>query len=470
MIRRPRSGIMGQPALIGGLALLVILALVYVSYTATKGLPFQPKYRLNVQVPNAAQLFKGASVTIAGDRVGQVLTIKPDLAPDGTPIAVFDAAIDKQYEPLPADTTALVRTSGTLGGKYLELTPGTSKETLATGATLPYDQATDEVIDVDQLLNTFQPPVRIGVRRSLDAFGLGLAGRGEGINGAVQEFVPFLGDLQPVMANLADPQTEFGRLFRAFENLAAELAPVANETADLFGDLDTTFTALAGVAPSIQDTIVEQPPTFDAAVEAFAKTEPLLHETALLFRDLRPGAEVLPETAPILADALEAGTRTLPKLSALSGRTVVAAAAIARFGENPTVTAGLDRLQETADSLRPPLNFLRPVQTQCNYIALFMRNLGSLFRESIDTGTTVRVGGVVIGVRTNSERGPSNAIDTADPKKALGPVHSNPYPNTNSAGQPNECEAGNEPYITDEAVTGNVPGAQDPTTEEASLP
>jgi hypothetical protein len=39
-----------------------------------------------------------------------------------------------------------------------------------------------------------------------------------------------------------------------------------------------------------------------------------------------------------------------------------------------------------------------------------------------------------------------------------GPLHVNPYPNTDSPGQTAECAAGNEPYSGKGALIGNPPG------------
>jgi hypothetical protein len=44
-------------------------------------------------------------------------------------------------------------------------------------------------------------------------------------------------------------------------------------------------------------------------------------------------------------------------------------------------------------------------------------------------------------------------------------LHTNPYPNTASPGQPRECEAGSEPYRAGTTVIGNVPGTQADETE-----
>lgn len=467
--RRGRFALVGHPLLVGSLAIFVVTVGVYISYTATKGLPYVPKYRITVQVPDAVQLFKAADVTIAGNRVGSILSIKPGAAADGRPVADLHIAIDKKSSPLPADTTSLVRISGTLGSKYLQLTPGTSSRMVPESGTLPVSRSRPEVVEVDQLLSVFRRPVRDGVVGSLDGFGTGFAGRGEDLNRAIVEFGSLLGDLEPVMRALAGP-ARLGRFARSVERLGAELAPVADELASLFADLDTTFSALAGVAPDIQRTIAETPGTLDATTRSFGRTRPLLLAATGLLHDLRPGARVLPRAAPELADALTAGSRTLLRVPALSDHLVGSTDEVARFANEPDVLAGLGRIADTADSLKEPVDFLTPVQTRCNYAALSMRNLSSVFGEHISTGTTVRVSPVVIGVSRNNERGPSNQVFRGKAIKAVGPTHTNPYPNTRSPGQPKECEAGSEPYLTDQAVLGNVPGTQQATTEAAKLP
>jgi hypothetical protein len=45
-----------------------------------------------------------------------------------------------------------------------------------------------------------------------------------------------------------------------------------------------------------------------------------------------------------------------------------------------------------------------------------------------------------------------------DPAVSHGPLHVNPYPNTDSPGQTPECSAGNEPFTAAHAVIGNPAG------------
>ena len=120
--------------------------------------------------------------------------------------------------------------------------------------------------------------------------------------------------------------------------------------------------------------------------------------------------------------------------------------------------AGIRRLGDTARSLKPTIAFLTPVQTRCNYVTLLLRNAGSLFSEGDGNGTGQRF--VIVSPPTgpNAESGPSSApANGPEPDNYL---HSNPYPNTASPGQPRECEAGNESYLTGRQVIGNQPGNQ----------
>ena len=56
------------------------------------------------------------------------------------------------------------------------------------------------------------------------------------------------------------------------------------------------------------------------------------------------------------------------------------------------------------------------------------------------------------------ESQPSSKVYTGPASATSGPLHVNPYPNTDAPGQTPECSAGNEPFINGKAVIGNPPG------------
>ena len=466
--RRNRSGL-ANPILIGALTVLVAIVAVFLAYNANNGLPFVPSYTLHVQVADASELTHGAEVHMGGALVGFVDSVTPERTASGAPIAVVDLKLNKSIGHIPVNSTFAIRLKGSIGQKYLAIGLGTSKRTFNDGATVSLRQ-TSAAVDLDQVLSMFSPPTRKGVVASTVGFSDGLSGRGAGLNSAIGAFVPLLTDLEPVARNLAAPNTDLKGFLQGLESFAGALAPVAGTQASLFVNLDTTFRALASVAtPYLQDTISNTPPAFSAVIADTPTIRPFLTDSAALFSELRPGFATLPTSAPILADAFAAGTKNLPGTAALDTRLVTLSNTLAGYSANPAVQQGLDRLTQFASSLRPPLAFLTPVQSSCNYATLFLRNVGSVLSESTTSGTSLRFSLVAIDDVLGGEAVPSQRPYTTpqtNPTVEHGPLHVNPYPNTDSPGETPECEAGNETYSGAAADIGNVPGNQGLKTEQ----
>jgi hypothetical protein len=410
-------------------------------------------------VPSAAQLVRGNDVRIGGSRVGAVSSIEAKRRPGGGVYAQLELKLKKSIEPLPADSTLMVRPRSALGLKYLEIQPGKGREGFKAGATIPVRQARPRPVEIDEVFNTFDDKARRGAQNSLRGFGDGFAGRGSSLNTAIAALRPLLADLQPVAANLSAPPTRLDRFFRELGDAAAEVAPVSEQQASLFVNLDTTFTALASVArPFIQETIAESPPTEQVAIEQFPRQRPFIRNSAALFRELRPGVATLPSSAPVLADALVIGTRTLPKTPPFNRRLADVFDAVADFSDEPLVSRGLHQLTRLSASLKPTLAFLTPAQVQCNYATLWFRNISSLLSEGDTNGTWQRFIIIATPQGPNNEGGPSSAPANGPSRDNF--LHSNPYPNVAAPGQERECEAGNEPYTAGRKVLGNVPGNQ----------
>jgi virulence factor Mce-like protein len=462
--RRGVSALSASPVLVGAVTVLVTIVAVFLSYNANSGLPFVPTYDLKANLPNAANLVRGNDVRIGGARVGVVSTIDAKEKGDGTAYAQVELKLDQNLEPLPADSTLIVRPRSALGLKYVEITPGTGKSGFKAGSVVPIRQARPQPVELDEVLNTFDAKTRRGSQEALAGFGEGLAGRGESLNSAIPELLPLLNDLVPVATNLSSAQTRLDRFFPALAAAAAEVAPVAEEQAALFGNLDTTFTALASVArPFFQETISQSPPTEDVGIREFPRQRPFLRNSAAFFRELRPGVRVLPTAAPVLADALEFGIVTLPKLPPFNRALARVFDQVADFGEDPLVKLGLQHIQLLVNSLQPTIRFLKPAQTTCNYVTLWFRNISSLLSEGDSNGTWQRFIIIATPQGPNNEGSPSSA--PANGPTTDNHLHANPYPNTAAPGQTRECEAGNEPYASGRTVVGNASGNQGITTD-----
>jgi virulence factor Mce-like protein len=479
-VRRRRgreTSFLQSPVLIGALTVLVVIVAVALAYKANTGLPFTPTYNLHVEMRDASELQTGDDVNEGGALIGLVSGISATRNRAGKPVADVNLKLHKNVEPLPADTRFIVRLKGSIGVKYLEVEPGRSPRELHNGATVPVSQ-TGATTDLDQVLDMFSPPTRKGVQLSTIGFGEAVAGRGYDLNRAIGKFLPLVSNLLPVTTNLASPSTDLAGFLNGLENFSGALAPVAQTQATLFANLNRTFSAVASVAPSLQDTVSSTPPAFEAVIAQSPVIGPFLTDTASQLTQLDPGFKTIETSAPALTNVFRTGVQNLPATIPFDRRLVSLSKTIGRFGQAPAVQQGLNSLSYTALHLQQPLAFLTPVQATCNYVTLFLRNIASATSEHVPNGGFLDFLPLSIrdspGVNLNYESQPSRKAYTGpvvdnDPTTGFtGPLHANPYPNTASPGQTRECAAGNERYNGSAALVGNPPGNTGVATEKTT--
>jgi virulence factor Mce-like protein len=466
-MRRGSASIAANPVLIGAATTLVVLVAVFLAYNANSGLPFVPTYQLQADVPNAANLVVGNDVRIGGTRVGTVSKIDPVAHRDGSVAARLTLELEDAIRPLPVDSAVIVRPRSALGLKYVQLDRGRSSRGFEDGATIPIRRSTPVPVELDEVLGMFDDRTRAAGRTNIDEFGTAFAGRGPDLNRAIEDFNPLLLNLVPVMRNLSGPDTRLSQTVQALGRAARIVAPAAETQGTLLRNLDTTFSALASVARPLQQSIEGGPPALDAAIDSLPATRPFLANSEGLFRELRPGLAALRSAAPTLADTLRIGTPVLRRSVQLSARLEPTFRALQRFGEDPLVAVGVRDLTSTARILEPTIAHLAPVQTACNYVTLWFRNVGSLLSEGSANGTTQRFIIIAMPQGPNNEGGPSSAPANGPNRDNF--LHANPYPNTASPGQPAECEAANEPFAVGRRVTGNVPGNQGKRHDQTTI-
>jgi ABC-type transporter Mla subunit MlaD len=465
--RRGIQGVASNPVLVGAVTVLVILVAVFLAYNANNGLPFVSTYDLKAEVPDAQALVKGNEVRIGGARVGVVKSVVPVELKNGHFAAQLSLSLDKSAEPLPKDSTLIIRPKSPLGLKYLQITPGHSSQGFAPGETIPLSAAKPEPVDIDQFFDTFDEKTRFAIRQNEAGFGNALAGRGPELNAAFGSLRKLTESAEGPLRNLVAPSTDFAGFWRALEAFNATIAPVAQTNADLFVALDRTFAAFARVSrPYIQETISKGPQTLDTVNADLPALRPFLNDSARFFTAFQPGAKALAETSPTLDAAERAGIPVLKESPTFDAQLPPTADALLAFQEAPGVFNGLDLLIDTNETLNPAISFIGPAQTTCNYLTLAFRNLSTSFNEGNGSANWVRAIALQTPEGPNNEGGVASApANGGGAEPSLNHLHSNPYPNTASPGQTDECEAGNEPYKKGVTVIGNVPGNQGTKTE-----
>lgn len=447
MIRR-RSSLAASPVLIGAATALVAIVAVVLAYNANTGLPFVRTYDVKITLRDAQRLTTGADARLGGARVGQVVAIRPREDRSGRAVAEVTLRLDQVIAPLPADSTVLVRSRSALGAKFVEITKGTGTRTLPAGGTLPVEQAVEEPVDPDQISAIYDARTRRAFRGGVREFGNAFAGRGQDVNDLLETLPETFERLAPVTQNLADPRTGLGDTIGASAQLAGEVAPVAETQAPFLAQLDTTFTALAGVArPGFQDVLESGVRVQRRLAVDLPVVKPFVRRTGRLMDRLEPAVAAVGDASPSVAAALQRGAELNPRLPELARRLDGASRSIRRLAGDPLVLPAIGAAGRTVDRASVLLTALTPTQVRCHYVSLFFRNASSVISEGNRWGTWQRSGTI-------------DASSVTEPRGTPAPnLHYNALPNTGQPGSGGECEAGNEGFLPGTRI-GNVPGVQ----------
>ncbi len=350
----PLQSVLRNPTLVGAITVLIVILAVFLAYNANSGLPFVPTYRLTAEVPNAASLVPGNEVRVGGVRVGIVEDVVPIQDDNGSVHAGLVMKLDKNVDPLPVDSTVVIRARSALGLKYVELNRGESSEGFPEGGTIPVEQAQPTPVEFDEFLNTFDTETREGIRANLGEFGSALAGRGPDLNEAIGRLEPLLPRLERVTRNLASKETQLGRFFNALEQSAGAVAPIAETQAQMFVNLDVTLAAFAEIArPYLQETISRTPSTLATTSATLPTIRPFLENNTKLINDLAPGAKALSLYGPDIEEALRAGVPALRTSYLLNDELAPTAASLRGLADDSAAREGIDDLDRPRQRADP---------------------------------------------------------------------------------------------------------------------
>jgi phospholipid/cholesterol/gamma-HCH transport system substrate-binding protein len=468
--RHGTASLVASPVLVGAVTVLIAIIAVFIAYNANRGLPFVPTYDLEAELPSGGKLVKGNEVRTGGFRVGVVQDITPKTIVERgrrRSVAVVKLKLDKAVEPLGVDSKLRVRPRSALGLKYVELTPGRSKDTYKPGDTIPLRNSS-EPLDLEDVFTTFQPKTRDDIRTATEGFGDAFTGRGQSINTAIGALNPFFKSLTPVMRTLADPDTQLDQFFLQLGRSAAQVAPVARTNALLFTKMADTFAAITRSPAGLQATIEKSPPTEDVAISSFRAQRPFLADFADLSRRLRPAVRQLPVSLPLINRALKVGTPVLPRTVGLNRDLRDLSRELLERFEDPSTLLALQDLNTALTVTRPAVEYIAPFQTVCNYFVYFLHPLGEHRSQlSPDKSGTVQNQGLkfVNNEQPNSYGTikSSRNVDIMPGQKARGakfmgqPAHrliAPLYPPAIDAQGNADCETGQQGYPNGPFTTG----------------
>ena len=249
--------------------------------------------------------------------VGEVGEIR--LTDDGKAEVVLKIDADG-YHPLRRGTRAIIRQTSLSGvaNRYVDLQLGGAEGAdIPDGGRLP-TESTSAAVDLDQILDSFDPEARAGVKKSVAFLRDFQAGNEDEANAALRYLNPALSSSARLFAELNRNTPDFERFIVETARLVTDVSARDGVLADLTRDLATTTSALtsngealgesAGLLPSVMrkanTTFVNlrsalddlDPLVDDAKPIVRDKLIPLLAELRPFARDARPVVRELSQT------------------------------------------------------------------------------------------------------------------------------------------------------------------------------
>jgi virulence factor Mce-like protein len=448
-----RASAASNPVLIGAVTVLVTTVAVFLAYNANAGLPFVPTTTVKVRVANGANLVKNNEVRSGGTRIGVVTDMKPVRLADGSTGAEITMELEKAHGDLPKDSALRIRPRSALGLKYVEVTKGTSKESFRNGDTIPSSQATFAT-ELDEVYEMFDEPTREAAQENLRGWGDAFAARGQSVGRTLEELPPLTRSLEPVMAALADPETDLDGFVKELADAARIVAPVSGQNAQLFTGMADTFEALGRDEQALKDFIAKSPPTMDSGIQSFRVQRPFLTDLTAFSRDFAGATEELKGALPPLNDAVKVGTPVQKRVPALNEETAKTLVQLRKLAEAPGTNAALRGVTATVTTLNPQLRFYGPYVTVCNSWNIFFTYLAEHFSEPDSTGSAQRALVNTTGRQEDSlgsmgadEPANGEAVQEGTPQYA----QDQPYGAAVAPDGRADCEAGQRGYVERQA-------------------
>ncbi len=316
----------------------------------------QHKYDLLFQ--NAAQLVPDNQVLIGGQPVGSVDSI--ELTDDN--LAKVVVSVEQE---LHEGSTATIRATSLSGvaNHYVSISPGpNSNPPLGDGGTLGLASTTTPV-DIDQLFNTFPPPVRRALGQFIKGNAQIYAGVGEEANRTFKYLGVGFNRAAALIGELNADERIFSRFLVSSSRLATAVSERGEELSSAVGNASAALGAIASQNTALGRTLQLLPPVFRQANTTFVNLRAALDDLEPLYETAGPATKDL---APFLAELRPVISRAVPVFKDL--RLTVSRKGFANDSAEllaalPEVESRASRAfphsEEAIEAFQPNLNFFR---------------------------------------------------------------------------------------------------------------
>jgi len=281
---------------LGALTVAVGAVVAWVGITVQGGgaLPLKDYTQVEAIFDDVGTLKPQQKVTQGGVRVGSVTDIRYE---NGRAHVTIRLDGDREIY---RDASARIGNESALGKKYVDFDPGSAEAGELEEGVLGVEQTTDAV-DLDTVLQTFDPKARHGLATGLRELGAGFLGHGPDLKDLAGRSPELFSDAETVVGTLAAPETNLDDLLVTADSLAGQFRGSEEELLALLDEASTTLEALnVDRADPLRATVAKLPATLRTARKGLASVNGPLRTTAAAAARLRPGVERLVAATPDL--------------------------------------------------------------------------------------------------------------------------------------------------------------------------
>lgn len=391
-----------------GVAVVIGFALaLYLSLTASTGLPWQSFRMVRADFDHVGGLREGDDVRTASVRVGQVRSIR---FVDGK------ARVEMQLDPdqdVFRDASAAIVARSALGQNFVMIHPGSAGAgQLPDGGAID-DGAVRSPVNLDEVLSVLDPATRRAAASTIDQTGRGAAGHSRDLGDFLEVAPELLADLQTVARTLAAPDTDLKGLLRQSAVLAQRFQGRTDHVGRLISNLSTTVQGLSvDDGAAVDHTLHEAPSALDSTTSAMFDLRQPLTDLDTAMRTLQLGARSLAQSTPALRTVLRDGVRPLDKVPGVANQAGPALDSLTTAVADARPLS--ERLRKTFASTAEPTSVLAPYTPE---FMRFFQYWNSANRFGDKSGHYLRI---ALIVRPESITGSVPMRDLM--------VHRNPYP------------------------------------------
>ena len=262
-------------------------------------------YTVSATFANASQLVEGNEVRMGGVRVGSVKELR--LEPDSRVRVTME--IEGEHAPLDRGTEAIIRQTSLSGiaNRYvdLQLPGGETGEAIPDGGEIAPERA-KAAVEVDAVVNTFDPRTREALRRLVRGSARALEGQGAAAREGLRYLSPALAATRKAFEQLAADTALLERFVVDSAGLVTTVARRRGDLSELVANLDEATAAasedtaaLAGALERLPGFLRRANTTFVNLRGALDDLDPVVAAAKPVARELRP---FLPDLRTLAAE------------------------------------------------------------------------------------------------------------------------------------------------------------------------